>query len=376
MSRKYKNRTLPRGILVDRELVYIRVFERGKTKPFLKSFGNVNDKGVLDTAIAELHRIREQIRLGKFKQEDKTSRIRFLDAAEMFLIKKPVWRGNFKGLLEFFNNYWLDEITYLKVADYRPWRSQQTKRVHGEDKPIEQSSINRELTGLSSMISKLKLWVELGEIRPIDLPPHNPVKLVRKLKGGWYDERLSRRKRVLSPTELPKFIELSPVRLQRIIIGALNTALRKKDLLALKKDNTTLAAEQLEGLQSKVGSMYIVPNNNNLKWLFDTTNESVFDDTNFRKEFDATRLKLIEELRKDGIECEWFQFKDLRRTALRKVWDETKDLLLCRDLAGHKDAKTTQLYLGLTDFDVKKAGEVLQRHFSFDVIDPDKAVGQ
>ena len=64
MMRKFKNKTLPRGILIDRGYVYIRIFPNGQK--VLKSIGPLSQNGVIDDAISKLNLYREQIRAGKF----------------------------------------------------------------------------------------------------------------------------------------------------------------------------------------------------------------------------------------------------------------------------------------------------------------------
>ncbi len=352
-----------RGLIEDRGLVYIRKFVNGAM--FKKSFGRAEDPEVWATAKAELHKIEEQIRLGRFKQEDKTTRVLVPQAIDLFLSKQPAssWAGQMPPLKTFFASTYLDELTYLKLDAYRQWRLTQTiKRRNPEtgilfDKPIERSSVNRELTGLSSMISSMRLWAEEREIKPIDLPSVNLFKVYRK-KIGWHDERLNRRTRILSNQECADFIEkYATPGVAKAAEMALNTVLRKKDLFALEQKNRT--EEDLRGEQSKVGALYVVPMNANIRLAFDEKDGPLLDDTNFRKEWEASRARFM------AAGNEYFQWKDLRRTALRKIWEETRDILLCRDVAGHKDVKTTQLYLGLTERDIAQAGAVLERNFTF-----------
>jgi len=363
MSRKYKSRALPRGILIDRNLVYVRIFPNGKI--FQKCYGNVNQKDVVNTAIADLAKIREQIRLGKFQQEDKIQRILFCDAVDLFLSKHGNrWKSSLKPFKEFFSGLYSDEITYVKLQAFRPWflaNHSIKRRIHGVLTTVapKETTANRYLTGLSSWYSHLKRWITIQEIRPLLLPPENPVTLVRGLKGGWYNEHLNRRKRILSRDEFEVLMEVATPRFRRFCLAALNTALRKKDVLALDEKTIDVAANQIEGLQNKTGSRYVLPKNSNMQWLFDTSTSSVIESMNFRREYERSRQRFME---RTGAESFWLT--DLRRTALRKVWEETKNLLLCRDLAGHGDAKTTQLYLGLTDSDIQLAGQILEKHFS------------
>ena len=52
---------------------------------------------------------------------------------------------------------------------------------------------------------------------------------------------------------------------------------------------------------------------------------------------------------------------DLRHTAATKVYEETKDLVLLKDLMGHASTKTTQIYTHSTEEDKREAAAVLAR---------------
>ena len=80
--RKFKNKTLPRGILIDRGYVYIRIFPNGQ-KVF-KSIGPISQQGIMNDAIAKLSQYREQIRTGKFGLEENAQHITVEQAADIY----------------------------------------------------------------------------------------------------------------------------------------------------------------------------------------------------------------------------------------------------------------------------------------------------
>lgn len=82
MARKYKNKTLPRGIWIDRGYVFIRIFLQERR--FLKCVGPVTHPDVIDDAIAKLNQYREQIRLGKFDLDERTQRITMDQATDIY----------------------------------------------------------------------------------------------------------------------------------------------------------------------------------------------------------------------------------------------------------------------------------------------------
>lgn len=361
--------------------VYIRKFVNARQ--FKKCFGDATLPDAWKDARAELAEIEKQLRAGKFKAEQKATRVLIPDAVALYSTKKGGdCRYQLSGIAEFFKTTYLDELTYLHLKAYKEWRlAQTTTRRHiltGElqPHPVKPATANRELASLNAMISGLRHMVEIQQIKPLDFPSPLLSKTFRK-EVGWYDERLSARNRTLTNEECRLFVEkYATPRVAKAAALALNTALRRKDLFALDQKNK--AGSQIRGEQSKVGQLYVVPMNENVEDAFDEANDKVLDDTNFRREWEESRKRFMEDGAKHLQSPEarkafkdagngYFQWKDLRRTSLRKLWDETKDLLLCRDVAGHKDAKTTQRYLGLTERDIHAAGEVFRRNFTFNI---------
>ncbi len=361
MIRKFHNRQLPKGILIDRGLVFIRIFPSGKK--FQQGFGPASDPANINLAIQKLNEYRQDVQLDKFGLEVPAKRIKFADGIVPLFLAQPQcpasYKTNVKALQAFLPDQWWDEVNYLRMQQYEEWR---TKQIGKTGKLISKSTAMRELTTMSAIYYKIKALVELKELEPVKMPSMSPCKFVEK-----YDERLSRRSRVLSQDdEFPKFMSVATPRVQKVVLAALNTALSKKDLFNLGEKNVAEFGKQLEGERTKVGKLYTVPNNSNMQGLFGN-GDQLLDDTNFRKEFEESRERFLSLYPVEQRDKRYFWFKDLRRTALRKVWDETKDILLCRDLAAHADVKTTQLYLGLRDTDVQLAGKVLEKAFSYSI---------
>jgi integrase len=343
---------LDRGIGIYKGTVYVRIFAKGR--PIKVSIGKVTDPGVISTARAELAKLREAKRLNKLGLEGKEHRIPFEEAANLFLEKHGnAWASNMPPLKEFFGRFWLDEITYLQCKNYRDWRSQKTTKWHGVEAPIKQNSIAKELRCLSSLYNHLKVWKEAKDIGPIKMQGVNPVFIYRKMVG-LRNENLDRRTRLVTPAELKEFYLLATSRVKRAIIMALNTALRKKDLFELDTSKRDDYSNRLRGVQNKVLSEYVLPNNPVVDKLLGSGS---LDKTNFRREWDAAMDAFVK------LGHERFQFRDCRRTAAIKVWDVTKDIRLCQALLGHSSQTTTETYLGIKREDLDKAGETLAKAF-------------
>jgi len=162
---------------------------------------------------------------------------------------------------------------------------------------------------------------------------------------------------VLTPGEFKRFLDAAPPSIQRIARAAVNSTLRMKDLRLLSKDNINEAAHQFEGLQEKPGVPYIVPINEVMQELIDTApGHKLFDFTNFRKLFEQAR-------RDSGLTH--FEFKDLRRTGARTIYNDTGDIMLVKECLGHTDVATTQRYLGVSAKQIQRAGLALASKFSY-----------
>ncbi|MBI3291876.1 MAG: site-specific integrase [Elusimicrobia bacterium] len=348
MARKFKNKTLPRGIRIDRGYVFIRIFPNGQ--PFLKCVGPVSQPGVIDDAIVKLNQYREQIRLGKLNLNERVQRITMEQAVDLYW----QWHGSQKKsaksyvlslryLKEFFKGRYVDTITYVDVQRYR----------HEREKHVQPNSVNKEHTVLTHLFNKLKEWRRLKVIGNIQLPTENPGPLVRKAS-----EKAFGRTRVLSLEEFDRFMRSATMSLRRICLGAIHTTLRLKDLRQLTKANVNQATNQLEGIQAKTGKPYAVPINRVMCQLIETTKgDHIFEFTNFRKQFDETRAEV-------GLKD--FQFRDLRRTGARMMLKKGVDLATVSAYLGHSSLQMTEVYVTPSRDDKRVGGEILGTTYRWD----------
>jgi len=342
MVRKFKTRTLPKGVWIDkREYVYVRIFHQGKQ--IIKYVGPTTQPQVIDDAIILLNRLREKVRLGISDVGERHQRITIEQACEIYwklhavTLKAPRQQKYYLGYLKkFFAGRHLDTITYVDVQRYRAIR----------EKTVKPSTVNKEHAVITSLFNKMKEWKRMGAIKPVRLPEDNPGSLVKKA-----NERGYARKRVLSVEEFDRLMETAPLKIKRICLGAINTTLRKCDLEDLTKANVIWETNVLEGTQSKTGKPYCVPINKITKKLIETADgHKIFDFTNFRRAFVATQKRA-------GID--YFQFRDLRRTGSRWMIKKGVDLATVSEILGHASITTTQAYVGTVRDDRQKAVEAL-----------------
>ncbi len=346
--RKYKNKTLPRGIWIDRGYVFIRIFVNGRR--FLKGVGAVSQPGVLDDAVSKLHQYRDQIRLGKFGLDEKVQRLMIEQAAkvywELHASKKRSAKSYeffLRNITSFFAGRYIDTLTYVDVQNFRRER----------EKHLAPSSVNKEHAVLTNLFNKLKEWKRLNVIRPVRLPEDNPGSLVHKA-----NEKAYARKRVLTVEEFGRLMESATIPVRKICLAAIHTTLRLKDLKLLTRDNVNEATNQLEGIQAKTGKPYVVPINGVMRQLIDSAQERhIFDFMNFRKDFEAARAQA-------GLRD--FQFRDLRRTGARMMLRKGVDIAAVSRYLGHASINMTENYVNPTQDDMQVAGNILGSMYRWD----------
>ena len=269
------------------------------------------------------------------------------------------------ALKTFFGMYYFDDLWFKVVEGYRPFRRQQT--VKQKTNLVSDSTINLELAVLSRMYHKLVELKQLGKIPNVVLPLQSPTKGANNRN---IDDTPNRRKRIISPAEFEIMMQEATPRVQRQILAALNTGLRKKDIGHLKKTSWAQYMGQIEGLAYKVGSAYKSPAYSVMKMLFDTAQgEYVVDFTNHRNEFDELRKVCREKHQMPD-----FIFKDFRRTAAWNIYMATKNIVLCQEFLNHKTIEMTKRYLGITMQDLKEAGDVLSQRFNYQIQTAPKTV--
>jgi len=349
MVRKFKNKTLPKGILIARGYVWVRVFSNGR--PIQKCIGPLSTPRILDLAIAKLNHYREQLRLGKLSLEEKSQRLTFEQAADIYWdlhASKKDSHKSFKVILKslknFFEKKYIDALTYVDVQNYRRQR----------EKTLKASTVNRDHTVITHLFNKLKEWKRLRVIKNIKLPDENPGSLVRKV-----NEKQFSRKRVVTPDEFDKFMQHAPMEVKRICLGALHTTLRLKDLRLLTRNNVNEATNQLEGTQAKTRKPYAIPINGAIRQLIDTAaGRSIFDFTNFRKQFEAARTQ---------SSLTDFEFRDLRRTGARTMLKKGVDIATVSSYLGHTSLVMTENYVPSSKDDKRIAGEILGTMYQVDL---------
>lgn len=239
-------------------------------------------------------------------------------------------------LITAFQERYLFDITPRMVEKYKAKRLEK----------VAPATVNRELACLKHMYTKAIEW---GYLKT------NPVKAVKLLKEP------PGRLRYLRPEEVKKLLDVCRGYLRSIVITALNTGMRKGEILALRWEDVDLQNRKVTVKNTKNNEIRVIPINQTLyqelsnlshgsdgEFLFSNGNGHRFGD--IKKGFSLA-------LKKAGIED--FHFHDLRHSFGSHLVMQGVDLKTVQQVMGHKDIKMTMRYSHLSPEYVQEAMERL-----------------
>lgn len=237
------------------------------------------------------------------------------------------YRYQYKPIGLFFADRYIDTITPIDVKNYRESRKQDG---------LKPSAINREHSVITRLFNAMIEWRRLGTVGVynflnVKLPLENPGQLV-----GRADELQFARNLVLTPMEFTRFCDYAHPRVRIIVILAVLTLLRRKNLMMLKKKNFNHALKQLTLTQSKTGIPITIPACETVTVIIgESKYDCPCDFTNFRKLFDRAKEE-------SGV---YFWLSDLRRTGATQMLLDGIDLRTIQRYLGHTTLVMTERYL-------------------------------
>lgn len=260
--------------------------------------------------------------------------------------KGKSYRSQYRPIREFFLNRYLETLTRLDVENYRKQRELDGLRL---------STVNREHSVITRIFNAFKEWRGLGVVQgynftKLQLPQENPGELVKKT-----DERAYARTLVLTPMEFYKYCDYAHPNVRVIVILAVLTLLRRKNLEFLNKSNFNVSLQQLQLTQSKTKVPITIPATRTVSVIIDESKYDVICDfTNFRKLHERAR-------RESGV---FFWMTDLRRTGATQMLLDGIDLRTIQRYLGHTTLVMTERYLQPPVQHMIEAAQKIEKKFS------------
>jgi len=247
-----------------------------------------------------------------------------------------------KALMSHFKHLKISQITPLHIENYKK------KRLEEERMP---GTINRELASLKHMYNLAKKWKLIRE---------NPVSGVKLLKEEKY------KMEILDKVEVELLIGAATEHLKPILIVALNTGMRRGEVLGLRWSDIDFVNYNMHLKKTKSGKDRIVPMNslvaNTLKKQ-DMGSEFVFPHPQRKdKALKDVSYSLKTACDKCGIEK--LRFHDLRHTAATFMVQAGVDLVTIKEILGHSTIQMTMIYCHSSQEAKRKAVQELEKVFN------------
>jgi integrase len=267
-------------------------------------------------------------------------------------------------LKETFGSYPLRRFNTMLLEQFQSERLQKGKEreIKAGYKPIPvkgnmPATVNRFMATISHMFTKAVEW---------DMVEEETLKRIRKVK--MLPEN-NKRLRYLSKEECKELINRCDSHLKPIVVTALNTGMRKGEILSLKWEHVDLKHGfiLLNQDQTKNSERKELPINDTLRGVFQGITRRldvphVFYDPSNGKPYRDVKRSFKTALRKAGIKD--FRFHDIRHTFASHLVMAGVDLTTVSKLLGHKTLTMTLRYAHLAPAHMVKALDILDNTLS------------
>jgi len=283
---------------------------------------------------------------GKYLDIKKAHKIRFEHFAEDYfrlhskLNKKPsaikTDTSLLKTLKAYFGGRYLYTITPVFVEEYKSKRSASVKPA----------TVNKELACLKTLFNKAIQWGKCTE---------NPVKKVKLLREN------NQRLRYLEKEEIKKLLAVCFPHLKPIVTLALNTGMRKGEILKLKWHDIHIKSSLIYLTDTKNNEIRKVPINDIVRQTLveipkHPDSPYVFCNKN-GKPYTDVKKSFFTAMKKSGIVD--FRFHDLRHTFASHLVMAGIDIKTVQELMGHKSIEMTLRYSHLSPSHKQRAVDIL-----------------
>ncbi|KKL20120.1 hypothetical protein LCGC14_2458630, partial [marine sediment metagenome] len=320
--------------------VYWMCYKDNNGKMQRESTGKTSQK----EAEYKLSCVRKEVEEGKLP-DTKRINFKFAELAKEY----NTWAEQQKGyrtkktiirqLVEKFGNLDIRELDTLIIEKY------QTKHL----KTHKPATTNRMMACLKHMITKGVDWEMASEA---------DLKQVRKVK---FKKENNKRLRFLDVEECQRLIDCCSKHLKPIVITALNTGMRRGEILSLKWEQVDLRHGYISLVDTKSGEGREIPINNTLKNLLDEMPHSIESVYVFTDK-DGNPYKEVKRSFKTALrkaEIHNATFHTLRHTAASQLVMAGVDITTVKELLGHKSIAQTLRYSHLAPKHKMKAVNVL-----------------
>jgi len=239
----------------------------------------------------------------------------------------------------------LSNINYVDLETYRNHLKTKLTQWGAIRKP---ATINREMACLRHIMSKAVEWDKIEQ---------DPFKKGKSLHLKENNKRL----RFLSEDEIKSLLDACPDYLRNIVECAINTGMRKGEILSLKWDQVRNGFIYLD--KTKTNESRQIPVNDALDAVFrqirkdqQLTSKHVFTYKG-KRITDSVKTSFNAAMKRAGIMG--FRFHDLRHTFASQLLLHGGDLKDVQELLGHKSMTMTLRYAHLTQEHKKKAVNLL-----------------
>ena len=254
---------------------------------------------------------------------------------------KRSWKrdaGVLTKLNEYFGSIRLDQLTGWSVEEYKAHSS----------KTVTHSTVNRELAVLKTMLTLARKWGVIAE------NPAADVSLYRETQRTF---------ETLSEADEPALLEACAPHLRPLVVVALNTGMRRGELLALKWEHVDLSKRLITITRSKSGKVRYIPINDTvcdaLKGIDLPHTGAVF---RFRGKPITSNIRRAWEGAVKRVGTPRLRFHDLRHMFATRLVLAGVDLVTVKELMGHASITTTMRYAHPTPESKRNAVALLGRN--------------
>lgn len=239
------------------------------------------------------------------------------------------------SIIPFFGDMMISEIESTHIAQYKKLRL--TQKCQQRDTLVTPATVSKEVKLVKHIIKKASKWLGIG-IHDLEL--NLAIELPR--------EGISTQK------EIRALVENSQPPLKYAILVALNTGMRKGEILSLRCENVNLERNfiTVTAMEAKSKRIRRIPINSELRKLFvklklaQNGNPYVLQNPMTGKpflDFGRSWKTLLTNTGIDGV-----RFHDCRHTFASHFLMNGGDLYTLKELLGHRELNTTARYLTIT----------------------------